>query len=89
MPWLTIIWQWLLRLVGGWLPLGNKPIGEWLGKVLWAMGISVAVFFLLTSFKGCKKETPTAQNQKAGGSITNYNYTIKPRFGCATIRGLK
>jgi hypothetical protein len=32
---------WLLRLIGGWIPIGTKPFPEWLGKILWAVGIFV------------------------------------------------
>ena len=83
MPWLIAVGQWALRLVGGWLPLGNKPIGEWLGKILWVVGIFVLCFFVMTKFNGCKKAVPPP-TQSAGGSITNY-YT-QPHFGCASIR---
>lgn len=34
--------EFLLKLVGGWLPIGTKPFPEWLGKVLWAVGIYAA-----------------------------------------------
>ena len=42
--WLESFGQWLVKLIGGWLPIGTKPVSEWFGKVLWAVGI----FFLLT-----------------------------------------
>ena len=88
-PWLASVGAWLVRLVGGWLPIGTKPLPEWLGKILWAVGIFAVCFFVTTRFSGCKKNvTPNAaQNQKAGGSITNYNYTVQPHFGCATLGG--
>ena len=36
------IWDWLVRLIGGWIPVGDKPIREWFGKILWVVGI---IFF--------------------------------------------
>ena len=87
MPWVTLAWQWVLRLLGGWIPLGNKPIGEWLGKILWAVGIFAACFFVMTRFHGCKKVIPTPpapeQQTSNGGDI----YKIEPHFGCVTMNG--
>lgn len=37
------MWAWIVRLVGGWLPLGTKPFGEYLGKIIWAVGIILMV----------------------------------------------
>jgi hypothetical protein len=82
-PWALAAGQWVLRLVGGWLPLGNKPIGEWLGKILWAVGIFAICFFVVTRFTGCKKKPiVNPPNNTAGGSIVY----VQPHFGCATIK---
>ena len=40
------IGSWLLRFIGGILPTGQKPFGEWLGKILWV----VLIFALCTGF---------------------------------------
>jgi hypothetical protein len=42
--------QWATKLLGGWLPIGTKPFPEWLGKVLWAIGICLAVNFVISRF---------------------------------------
>jgi len=82
-PWLKIALDWLIRLLGGWLPLGSKPLSEWAGKLIFAVGTSVLVFFLLTNFSGCRKKVPLPKEpeQTAGGSIIK----AEPRFGCVTI----
>jgi len=89
-PWLSAIASWAVRLLGGWLPIGTKPVSEWLGKLLFAIGTAAMVFFLMTNFGGCKKkatEPATTQNLRAGGSITNYTYNVQaPRFGCSSIQ---
>jgi hypothetical protein len=82
-PWLSAAAAWLVKLIGGWLPIGTKPVSEWLGKLIFTVGTSAAVFFLLTNFSGCKKKPPQIEppHQTAGGSIVY----VQPRLGCATI----
>lgn len=84
MPWLTMAWTWLLRLVGGWLPLGNKPIGEWLGKILWAVGIVAACLFVYNKLTA--PTTNTRQVIQKGGYGTITNNQPKVYFGCANFR---
>jgi hypothetical protein len=79
---------WLLKFLGGFLPIGTKPFPEWLGKVLWGLGMGVIAFFLMTTSFSCKKKPlppPPTQDLNAGGSINNPTYNVAPRFGCATI----
>lgn len=86
MPWLLAIGQWVLRLVGGWLPLGNKPVGEWLGKILWAVGIFLACMFVWNKFTAPTGSIKTG-SQKAD-TITNvyHQQVLRPSFGCASLR---
>jgi hypothetical protein len=44
---MSAIWSWIIRLVGGWLPIGQKPFPEWIGKILWVVGIYMACYFIL------------------------------------------
>ena len=44
--------NWFLNLLSGWLPIGvnssgeKKSIGEWAGKILWVVGIVLALMFI-------------------------------------------
>jgi len=37
---------WIYKFLGGVLPLGTKPFGEWIGKILWF----VLLFAICTGF---------------------------------------
>jgi hypothetical protein len=80
--------EWLKRLLGGWLPLGGKPFGEWLGKLIFTAGTSLLMIMLTTNIPGCKKPAPVPPGQAihAGGSVSNPTYTVQPRFGCASVQ---
>ena len=43
--WISIT-SWIWKFLGGIIPLGTKPFGEWSGKILWA----VVIFSLCTGF---------------------------------------
>jgi len=79
----------LLRLIGGWIPLGNKPFGEYLGKIIWAVVICIAVN------AGWKWITrPTTENspqQTAGQLCSDYHQEqLNPGFGgCVNMRIIK
>jgi hypothetical protein len=41
-----IMWLWLIKFLGGFIPTGTKPFGEWIGKILWvcvwiAIGLTI------------------------------------------------
>jgi hypothetical protein len=44
--------SWFLNLLSGWLPIGvnsageKKSFGEWAGKIVWVVGIVLALMFL-------------------------------------------
>lgn len=44
--WIISTGKWVIRLVGGWLPIGTKGLPEWAGKILWVVGIIIAVNFV-------------------------------------------
>lgn len=50
-PWLTTIFNWIQRLIGGWLPIGTKPLSEWLGKIVWVIGVVIAINFVTEYMK--------------------------------------
>jgi hypothetical protein len=83
--WIPKVGQWLVRLFGGWLPLGTKPVSEWLGKILWAIGI-----FLLCTIVYNKFTKPTTSNSphQEAESITNIYHQEAPKasFGCASLK---
>jgi len=60
---------WLWKLIGGWIPNGSKPFPEWLGKVLWAVGICIVVNFAIARLFPVKAVT----NIGTGGVQNVYN----------------
>lgn len=75
------MWAWIVRLIGGWIPLGNKPIGEWAGKLIWVAGI---VTLCLTIYHFIMRPTNTTTNDAE--IINNYTSQPKATFGCATTK---
>lgn len=59
---------WLIKLVGGWLPIGTKPIGEWLGKILWVVGIILMVSLATNVFEKFFPSKPTQINLGSGAT---------------------
>lgn len=53
--------RWFVRLIGGWIPLGDKPISEWFGKIVWVVGIILAFHFVMQIFvkQPANKNQPT------------------------------
>lgn len=49
-PWLIKVSGWFIRFSGGFLPIGTKPVSEWLGKTLWVVGMILIVNFVLGFF---------------------------------------
>lgn len=81
--------QWFLNLLSGWLPIGvnsageKKPFGEWAGKIIWVVGIVIALMWLDKVFN----KPPTTTVQSGATQIINQ---AEPRdlmgFGCNTWR---
>ena len=42
--------DWLLKLIGGWIPIGTKPFPEWAGKIIWVVGIYLALNLAMSYF---------------------------------------
>lgn len=77
------MWAWIVRLIGGWIPI-EKPFGEWLGKILWVVGIVLAVLIVWNKFTS----PTTTNNQRAEGIYNDYEQP-KATFGCATVKVYK
>jgi hypothetical protein len=60
--------NWFLNLLSGWLPIGvnstgeKKSFGEWAGKIVWVIGIVLALMFLDKTFN----KPPTIHVEKGG-----------------------
>lgn len=79
------MWPWLVKLVGGWLPIGTKPFGEYLGKILWAVGIILAVLIIWNKFT--KPTTYIRPDQDAEQIVNTYHYeSPKTTVGCTSLR---
>lgn len=74
--------SWLLKLIGGWLPIGTKPFPEWLGKVLWAVGIYVAC----TTVMGFLFPQKHITNVAAGGVVYQGEQRDMMGAGCNFLR---
>ena len=61
-----IMWAWLVKLVGGWLPIGTKPFPEWAGKIIWAVGIVLMVSMATNVWEKFFPAKPSTQIQQVG-----------------------
>jgi hypothetical protein len=79
--------EWFKRLIGGWLPIGTKPFGEYAGKILWCVGIVLMVSLCTNVWDKLFPGKPNV-NQFAAGS--NPTFVAEPRdmmgFGCSIMR---
>lgn len=75
---------WLLKLIGGWIPIGTKPFPEWLGKVLWVIGLYLACHAVMSFFYPQKNVTTIS----AGGTqiIQQAEQRDVMGFGCNAWR---
>ncbi len=87
-PWLAGLGTWLTKLIGGWLPIGTKPIGEWLGKIIWVSGIFLVGMILWNKFTKPTSSEHTDQTIQAGGQAIRCEQTNTPRgtFGCVSLK---
>ena len=87
--------DWLMKLISGWLPIGvnsdgqPKPFGEWLGKILWVVGIVLLVSLATNVWeKFFPGKANVSTTISAGG--TQIIQQAEPRdmmgFGCNIFR---
>ena len=86
--------NWLWKLVSGWLPIGinsdgqPKPFGEWLGKIVWVVGIVLAVMAVSRVIEWAFPTKSAVTNIGSGG--TQIIQQADPRdvmgFGCNVMR---
>ena len=74
---------WLLKLIGGWLPIGTKPFPEWIGKIIWAVGIYLACMFIMTKLF---PEKPNVINVGAGGIVQQSEPRDMMGIGCNIMK---
>lgn len=53
--------DWIVKLIGGFIPGVSKPFPEWLGKILWVVGIYVALNIFTSHFFTTKNVTTVAK----------------------------
>ena len=78
------MWPWILKLVSGWIPIGDKPLREYFGKIIWVVGIVLAVLIVWNRFT-----RPTNDTRQNAEEIVNNTYSPKATFGCATTRTIQ
>jgi len=74
--------QWLLKLIGGWIPTGSKPFPEWAGKIIWAIGIYLACYFVMAWIFPTK---PVIQNIRTQ-NVQQAEQRDVMGFGCNIMR---
>ncbi len=80
------MWTWIVKLVGGWLPIGTKPLGEYAGKIIWAVGIVIACIFVWHKITAPTSNMTTG-DQTAKCIYNSYHQeTLRPSFGCASLK---
>lgn len=76
--------QWILKLIGGFLPIGTKPFPEWAGKLIWAIGVALLVNIALGWLSAPKQVTTVSHG---GTQVINQ---AEPRdtigIGCNLFR---
>jgi hypothetical protein len=76
---------WLQKLIGGWLPIGTKPFGEYIGKIIWVAGCFL--LFMIVWNKFTKPTTSIRPDQDAEQIVNIYhNELLRPMFGCASLK---
>ena len=77
--------DWLLKLIGGWIPIGTKPFPEWAGKIIWVVGIYLALNLAVSYFS--PKPTFTTVGQGGTQIINQAERQTGASFGCALWKG--
>ena len=77
--------DWLLKLIGGWIPIGTKPFPEWAGKIIWVVGIYLALNLAVSYFS--PKPTITTVGQGGTQIINQAERQTGASFGCALWKG--
>ena len=87
-PWLVSIGSWVVRLVGGWLPIGTKPVSEWLGKIVWVVGIIFLCLIVWNKFTRPTSNTTIKPNQTGEQICNSYHQEqLSPGIlGCASLK---
>uniref|UniRef100_A0A6M3LU28 Uncharacterized protein n=1 Tax=viral metagenome TaxID=1070528 RepID=A0A6M3LU28_9ZZZZ len=76
------MWVWLVKLIGGWLPTGTKPFGEWIGKIIWVVGIVLLVSLGTNVFEKLFPAKPTQINLGQGSTYVAGEQRDVVGIGC-------
>jgi hypothetical protein len=79
------LWAWCVKLVGGWIPIGTKPFPEYVGKILWAVGIYIVCAIVLNHFFPNKPSVTTIG--QGGTQIIYQDQRDTMGIGCNMWRG--
>jgi hypothetical protein len=73
---------WLIKLIGGWFPIGTKPFPEWAGKLIW-----VIVVIFVYNFTMGKLFPPKPTTINVAGNYIAEGKGDVAHFGCSLFRG--
>lgn len=76
--------EWFKKLIGGWLPIGTKPFGEYAGKILWCVGIVLMVSLATNVWEKLFPSKPSVVNVQ--GDYIQEKQDVA-HFGCSMWRG--
>ena len=83
---------WLLKLISGWLPIGvnsdgqKKSFGEWLGKILWGVGIVIACQLFIQMWEHFIPNKPNVTTVAGSQIIYQGEQRDMAGFGCNIMR---
>jgi hypothetical protein len=77
-----VMWAWVVKFLGGFIPFLTKPFGEWLGKILWVVAIIIIFNVAMNKLFPPKPNTINV----AGNYIAEGKGDVA-HFGCSLWRG--
>lgn len=84
--WIISFGQWIFKLISGWIPIGDTPLREWIGKILWVIGIVTLCLIVYHKFTESTNRTIISGD---GKQINIYDDTPKQdlfSFGCSNLK---
>lgn len=78
------MWNWIVRFLGGIIP-GQKPFGEWIGKILYVVVIVLGMSLVTNLWDKFFPQKPNVINV-AGNYTSTQSEPMVAHFGCSAWR---